>query len=206
MHQVNLKAKLRRKQGKEFCKKVRREGMIPGVIYGKGFENIMVKVDTKDLVKTLTTGAGIRVIINLEVEDEQLIGTYTTMVTEIQKDVFQKKYLHADFHRISLDEKVHANIPIFLKGDAKGVKVGGGVLDQVLWKVPIEALPLDLPDKIEVDITNMAEDEHLNVSDLPLPKGAVCLIDPSEMVAVIHPPKVIEESAEEEAQEQLAGV
>jgi len=204
MHQEKLKAKTRTRTGKESCKKIRNEGFIPGVIYGKNFENVLVRVEAKELLKTLSTGAGIRVIINLEVEDNGESKEYTTMVTEIQKDVFQKRFMHVDFHKISLDERVKSEVPVILRGESVGVKKGG-MMDQILWRVPLEALPLELPEQLEVDISHLDENESLTVSELPIEEGIKCLIDPEEIVVIIHPPRVIEEEGAEEEVAETAG-
>lgn len=198
MHQEKLKVKKRTRTGKESCKKIRNEGFIPGVIYGKDFENVLVRVEARELKKTLSTSAGIRVIINLDVEDNGESKEYTTMVIEIQKDVFQKQFMHVDFHRISLDEKVSTEVPIILRGESIGVKQGG-MMDQILWRIPLEALPLDLPEKLEVDVSHLNENETLTVSEITIKEGVKCLAEPDELVVVIHPPRVIEEEEEEEA-------
>ncbi len=195
MHQVNLKSKKRTITGKEFCKKIRREGFVPGVIYGKDFENVHVSVDEKELKKALSSSAGTRVILVMDVADGDKSTEYTTMVMEIQRDIYQKQYYHIDFQKISLDEKVHAFIPIILKGDCKGVK-DGGMLDQIIRRISIEALPLDMPEKLILDITNMEENDSFKVSDLVLPEGAICHESPDEMICIVHPPRVAEETTE----------
>ncbi len=197
MHQVTLKAEKRDRAGKEACKKIRREGKVPGIVYGKDMENVMVQVDAKELRKTLSTHAGTRVIVNLEVQNGKSKEVYTTMIAEIQKDIFQKQYYHVDFHKISLEEKVHTEVPVILVGEAKGVKAGG-VLDHLLWSVPVKGLPLDIPEAIEVDITDMKENDHLLVKDLPVNGNLEILEDPEEVVAVIHPPKVVATEGEGE--------
>jgi len=194
MHQVNLKAKMRDNTGKGFCKKERRSGWVPAVIYGRKLENVLVSVDTSEFVKAISSSAGTRVIINLNVEAGTEKKEYTTIISEIQKDVFQKKLFHIDFHRIALNEKTHAEIPVVLKGESKGVK-NGGMLDQLVRRVSIEALPLDLPEKIEVDITTLEEGQSITVKDLVLPEGAKALDDANGMIAIIHPPKVAAEEA-----------
>lgn len=205
MHQVKLDAELRVKQGKEQCKKIRAEGKVPAIIYGKEFENVMIKIQAKELQKTLSTSAGTMVIIDLNVKDGQNEKQYTTMVAEIQKDVFQKVYHHIDFHKISLDELVHADIPIALRGDAKGVKTGG-ILDQLMWKIPLKALPLDLPERITLDVSGLDENDSLSVNDLNLGENVQCLLDSDEMIVIVHPPRVMEEAAagEEKAAEPAA--
>ena len=199
MHQVNLKAIKREKTGKEFCKKSRREGFVPGVIYGKGFENVLVTVDAHELKNILSSPAGTHVIIVLEVDDSEKITEYTTLVSEIQKDVFQKQYYHIDFHKISLNEKVHAEIPVVLKGDSKGVKAGG-MMDQLIRIVGVEALPLEMPERLVLDVTELEENQSLRLKDIKLPQGARFLEDLEEMICIIHPPRVMEEETGEEGE------
>ncbi|MCE1248624.1 MAG: 50S ribosomal protein L25 [Firmicutes bacterium] len=192
MHQVNLKAKMRDNTGKNFCKKVRQAGGVPAVIYGNKMENVLVSVDTSEFVKAITSSAGTRIIVNLNVESGKETKEYTTMISEIQKDVFQKKYFHIDFHKVSLDEKTHSDVPVTLRGESKGVK-NGGMLDQLIWRIQVEALPLDLPEKIEIDITNLEEGQSISVKDIVLPEGVHSLVDASEMIAIVHAPKVARE-------------
>lgn len=198
MHQVNLQSKKRTITGKEYSKKIRREGFVPGVIYGKGFENVHVSVDEKELKKALSSSAGTRVILVMNVADGDTATEYTTMVMEIQRDIYQKQYYHIDFQKISLDERVHALIPIILKGDCKGVKEGG-MLDQIIRRISIEALPLVMPEKLILDISDMEENDSFKVSDLVLPEGAICHESLDEMICIVHPPRVADEVLEAEA-------
>lgn len=199
MHQIKLKATKRERKKKQACSKLRNEGHTPGIIYGKDFDNVMVHLDALDLRKALTTSAGSRVIINLEVEDGKKVDTYTTMVMEIQRDIYQKRYLHVDFHRISLDEIVHMEVPIILTGTAQGVKMGG-MLDQLTRTATMEGLPLDLPEKVEVDVSHMEEHDLIYIKDISVGDNVTVLNDPEDAVAVVHPPRVLaleEEEAEE---------
>jgi len=203
MHKVKLSARLRETTGKEYCKKMRKKGFVPGVIYGKNFQNVIVSVEEKELRKTLATSAGTRVIVVLNVQDENEFNEYTTMVYKIQKDTFQKRYYHIDFHKISLHEKVSTEIPINLKGVAKGVHAGG-MMDQILWRIPMEALPLELPEKIDVDVSHLEENESLTVADLNIPEGSKALVETDELICIVHPPRVMEEvEAEAEAEAEM---
>jgi large subunit ribosomal protein L25 len=192
MHQVTLKAEKRERTGKQGNKQIRREGMVSGVIYGKGMENVLVKVNARDMKKALTTSAGARVIFNLEVDDKGKKETYTTMAIEVDKDIYQKEYYHVDFHHISLKEKVTTEVPVDLVGESRGVKIGGGMMDHVMRTVTIKAFPLDIPESIKYDVTNMNEGEQLKVKDLTLSEKVEVLDDPEESIAIIHPPRVAE--------------
>lgn len=197
MHQVKLKAEKREKTGKQAAKKIRQAGMVPGVVYGKNFDSQAIKVDVRDLEQALGTSGGTRVIINLEVSDNGNSETYITMVSEIQKDIYQKNYYHVDFHKITLDEKVECEVPVSLVGEAKGV-ISGGMLDQIIWNIPVKSLPLDIPEKIEVDISHLDENDQLLVKELPELKNVEILVDPDETVAVVHPPRMLELKVKEE--------
>ncbi|MFP4497456.1 MAG: 50S ribosomal protein L25 [Vulcanimicrobiota bacterium] len=202
MKQFKFKVQKREKTGKELCKKLRKEGKVPAVIYGKDFENILIKLDDHNIRKALTTEAGTRVILNLEVEDEKT--EITTMVNEVQKDIYKKNYIHIDFQKISLDEKVQTNVPIRLTGESIGVK-GGGVLDHLVWSVPVEGYPLDIPEKIAVDVTDLAEHDRRIASELEIPENIELLIDPDEVIAVVHPPRVIKLETAVEGEEGAEG-
>jgi large subunit ribosomal protein L25 len=198
MHQVTLKAEKRVKTGKEGNKKLRKEGMVSGVVYGKGLkENVLVKVNAKDMGKALTTSAGARVIFNLEVDDNGKKETYTTMAVDVHKDIYKKVYFNIDFHLISLKEKVTTEVPVNLTGESRGVKLGG-MMDQVLRTVTVRALPLDIPESIEYDVTEMDENDQLKAKDLTIGKDVEILDDPEEVIAVVHPPKVAETAGETE--------
>jgi len=194
MQQVSVKGQFRDKEGKEACKKYRAQGLVPGVIYGKNFQNVSVLVDALEMRKVLTTKAGSRVIINLEVEKGGKKETYTTMVNEIQRDIFQKKYVHVDLQRIALDEIVHTEVPVKLTGEAKGVK-NGGILEHLLWTLSIEGLPLDIPESIVVDVTNMEEKDQVLVKDLKLAGNVKILAEPEDAIALVHAPRVVSETA-----------
>lgn len=194
MRQVTLKAKSREKTGKEIAKKHRRNGMVPCVVYGRDFDNLHLLVDEIEMKKVLTTGSGTHVIVNLQVEEEKGTKEYTSLVSEIQKDVFQKKYLHIDFRKISLDKKVKALVPVKPIGLAKGVK-DGGIMDQLIREVLVEAFPLDLPERIDVDVTAMKENDSITVADLNLSESVKCMLEPTDMVLIVHPPRVAEEES-----------
>lgn len=193
MEQLLLKAELREEKGKEKSKKLRFKDEIPCIVYGKGIDNITAKVLEKELQKALKTHAGANVIINLDIEgykEKEL----TVMISEIQRDVFQKKILHIDFHKISLDETVEVAIPVKLIGESLGVKEGG-VLDHVLWEVDIEALPMQIPKEVELDISALAIGDSLHVRDIKFPEGVMPKAGADEVVVIIHAPKAEEVAA-----------
>lgn len=190
MRQTPLDVRKRIKGGKEFCKKIRRSGWIPGVLYGKGIKPILLEVDERQIEKILSSEFGQNVILNLKVAVNGFSESYLAMIADIQRDIFQKSMLHIDFHRISLDEMVRVRVPVELAGEVAGVK-DGGTLEHVLWEVEVEALPLNLPEHIEVDISSLGIGSSFHVKDIVLPDGVKILGDLEEVVAILHPPKVV---------------
>lgn len=188
MKQVTLNAELRTSSGKGYCRKIRAKGLVPGVVYGKGMVNKHILLDNKD-INNILTKSGMNVIIDLKLKD---LENLLVMVQNLQKDVFYKNILHIDFHKISLEEKVTAAVPIILSGTPLGVKEGG-ILDHILWELEIEALPLAIPENIEVDVSSLKIDESIRIKDLNIPEGVSTNLPQNEIVAIVHPPRVEEE-------------
>jgi large subunit ribosomal protein L25 len=193
MKQVVLEAQLREKKGKEYCKKLRRMGVIPAVIYGKAFDPMDLQVPDREFKKSISQKAGLNAIYELKVE-KRSGDPLLAMVANVQKDPLGKMILHIDFHKISLDVKVTATVPLHLTGEPKGIKKGGN-LEHLIWKVEIETLPLNIPDHLTLDVTGLDIDEGLAIKDIPLPDGVKILENPEEMVAVVHTQRAEEAAA-----------
>ena len=191
---VELKANLREEKGKELNKKLRNAGMVPGVVYRKGEETLSLKIDSKSLSKVLRTEAGENVIIKLFVEGDKNKIERIVVIKEIQKDPVKDVLVHLDLNEISLTETLKVKVPIISKGEAAGVKQEGGVLQHVMWEVEVECLPTNIPDKIEVDITNLKIGETLSIKDILLPEGVKILGDPESIVFSVEHVKTVEEA------------
>lgn len=205
MEELFLLAKKRDIIGKK-VRHLRKEGWIPGVLYKKGEENILLQLNKKDLQKVLHTSLGSNVLISLKIEKDTSSGkktksqdAKTVIIKEIQKDPLSDEILHIDFQQISLTEKIVVNVPISLTGEAIGVKRDGGVLEHILWELQIECLPTEIPEKIEVDISKLEIGQSLFVKDLDLPKGLRIINSPEQMIVTIGAPK--EEKMEEKVEE-----
>lgn len=195
MEQVVCEARIRKEKGKGAAHKVRRQGLVPAILYSKGAESIMLNVETRDLQKVLSSKAGLNVIINLKIKDNgKQSDEAMAMISEVQRDIFQKMYLHVDFHRIRMDEKVRATVSLSFQGHAKGEKEGG-MTDHLRYDIEIEGLPGALPQRVEIDVTGLEIGDSLHVRDLKLPEGVVPLTDRDEMVVVVHAPRAHEEAA-----------
>src|SRR5215469_17721832 len=128
MAEIVVSAKTRADRGKNAAKRLRREGLIPGVVYGGKGENIAVAVDPKALQKVLRSEAGRNSILKIDIADA---GATNAILKSWQVDPIREKFLHADFYRIAMDVAIRVTVPILIKGEARGVKVDGGILEVV---------------------------------------------------------------------------
>jgi large subunit ribosomal protein L25 len=190
---VELKANLRKEKGKEQNKRLRNSGMVPGVVYRKGEETLSLKIDSKNLSKVLHTEAGENVIIKLFVEGDKKKKERIVVIKEIQRNPVKDALVHLDLNEISLTETLKVKVPIVSKGEAVGVKQEGGVLQHVMWEVEVECLPTNIPDKIEVDITNLKIGGTLSIKDMLPSEGVKILADPESIVFSVEHVKVVEE-------------
>jgi large subunit ribosomal protein L25 len=187
MEMVELKASLRSQTGKKGVKAYRKQGLLPGILYGKKHEPAPVAVDPKDLNRVLHTASGSNVIIKLSVDGGSREAA-TVVVKELQMDTIKGVITHVDFCHISLDETIRTTVPFEMVGEAPGVKQGG-ILEHSLWELEIESLPLNIPNAIRVDVSGLEMGDALMVSDLVIPEGIKVLSDPETSVVTIVAPK-----------------
>lgn len=200
---VDLKAALREERGKELNKKLRGEGLVPSIVYKKGEETLSLKIDKKDLTKALHTDAGENVIIKLHIDGTKKRKERTVIIKELQRDPVKDNPLHVDFQEISLTETLKVKVPVAGKGEAIGVKQDAGVLQHVLWEFEVECLPTDIPEKIEVDVTNLKIGDSIHVKDVQTPSGVKVLDDPEAVVFSVEHPKKVEEVVAAPAEGEL---
>lgn len=214
MERYKLKAEVREETGKGVARKLRRAGLVPGVVYGKTRPAQPLTIDPMDLQNKMTGNA----IFDLILENDGEEASETVMIKDVQKDPIKGDIIHIDFHQISMDEKITISVPIKLTGDAAGV-TEGGVLQQLLREIEVECLPINIPEEIEVDISELGMGDSLLVSNVdvsdeidiitPLDEVIVTIVAPTELVEEeveaedeeILEPEVIEETSEEEAEE-----
>src|SRR5688500_14357996 len=202
MATVNLDAEPRADAGKGFARKLRSQGQIPAVIYGHGRDPQPLSLNARDLDKLLEHIVAESTVIEVKIGDD----TSKTLIREIQRHPYKRQILHVDFQALVAGEKVIVNIPIVLMGIPEGVRLGGGVLDQTLRELEIKVDPSDIPNHLEVDVTNLIIGDSLHVSDIPLPPGIEVMDDMEASVCVVAAPRaVIEETAAPEAAEGEAG-
>lgn len=149
---------------KNHARRVRREGLIPAVVYGAGQPSVAVTVDPKIITRILHSDAGHNTIFDLAIEGGD---KGKAMIVDWQNEPIKGHLLHIDMKRIAMNVKMTVSVPVHLTGTATGVKNQGGILGQVLHEVEIECLPTDIPSHIDVDITNLELNGVIHISDLP---------------------------------------
>ena len=152
------------KFNKNHARRVRVEGKIPAVVYGAGQETVAVAVDPKVVTKILHSESGHNTIFDLNVKGAAMVKA---MIVDWQHEPIKGKLLHIDFKRIAMDKAMRVSVPVQLTGSPVGVRTGGGVLDQIMREVEIECLPGDIPDHLDVDVTELELYGAIHVSDLP---------------------------------------
>ncbi len=178
----------REELGKERVKKLRREGRIPAIVYGGGKDPIAITVDEKSVTEILKQETGENTIFLLKLKGTK--QERRTMIRDIQIDPVSRRITHVDFLRIVRGHKISLTVPVELTGDSIGVR-HGGLLNFVTREIEIEVLPRELPEKIELDISDLDIEQHVTVGDLVglLPKSARLLDDPSRVVVTIEAPR-----------------
>jgi large subunit ribosomal protein L25 len=194
-----LEARLREQKGRSAVRKVRRDGKIPGVVYGRDDEPFTVEVDAKELERMLHHGLGEHGMLDLKVKQGQSKKKQTVLLREVQHHPVTGEILHVDFYHIDMDQKIATSVPVVLVGHAEGVKKGG-ILEHVLREVELECVARKMPDSLELDVTNLEMGHSYHVRDLRLDEEISIHADAGRTVVTIVPPRVIEEvAAEEEA-------
>ncbi len=174
-----VEAKIREASDKNAARRLRVTGMIPAVLYGAKKEARTIAVDPKQILKILHSAAGHNTIFELSLDGEQA----KVMVVDWQYEPLKGHLLHVDLKRIAMDQKMRLSVPVLIKGEAKGVKLEGGLLDVVLREVHIECLPSDIPSHIDVDVTELHHGDAVRVADLAQSDQVKYLDDPDAVIA-----------------------
>ena len=174
-----LEAQPREAGTKNHARRVRREGKIPAVVYGAGKDSLSISVDPRVVTRILNSETGHNTIFDLTLNGEKT----KAMIVDWQYEPIKGKLLHIDLKRIALDKVLKVNVPIFLVGEAAGVKQEGGIMEQMLREVEIECLPADIPSHIDADVSELTFGKVLRVADLPRSEKLKVLTDPNQPVA-----------------------
>ncbi len=201
MEQMALKAEPREISSKGQTKRLRREGKVPGIVYGKQQEAFSVQVEKNELFQVMNTAAGSNVVINLEVGSKK---SEVVMIKELKRDILKRNlFTHVDFIRVSLKDKIEVDVPLSLEGEPAGIKEGG-IIQVQMREITIMSLPTEIPENILVDVSKLNVGESLAIKDIELPEGTDVVNDPDEVIMSVLAPTVVDES-EEEGTEEGAG-
>lgn len=180
MQQASLNVELRSNTGKGISRRLRQDGMLPGIVYGKGMESVSVALSQKDMLKAIAGEGGHNNIITLQ---GALDGTMV-IVADMERHAIKGYPTHVDLHKISLTEKLRVKVPVKIVGSAAGVKAGG-LLDVVMHEIVAECLPTEIPEHLDVDVTELTIGHAIHVSEIPLPQGVKLLDDPKAPVVCV---------------------
>lgn len=197
MAEITLRAETGRIPGSRNAERLRREGKVPAIVYGQEMEPVAVAVDHHDLVAALSTEAGRNILINLDMGGDRVL----TLARVVERHPFRNRVRHVDFLKVSLTETIETEVPVHFTGEPAGV-AEGGVFTTAMHSVSIEALPTDLPDSVDVDVSGLGIGDQLTVADLPVIAGVTYLDDPEAMIAQVTVFR--EEAAPAEAAEEGA--
>jgi large subunit ribosomal protein L25 len=198
MEQRILTIETRDKLGKNACRKLRKMAKVPAVVFGKGMESVSVVVDRKELELAISGEGGINHLLTLK-GDAALDGKLV-IVSGLTRHCLKDRILHADLHKINLQEKVKVKVPVSITTVAKGIKEGG-IQDIVMHEIEIECPPGQIPEHIDLDVSDLAIGESLHVSDLDLPAGLKVIDDPSvTIVNILGRAKGVDEVVAAEAE------
>ena len=182
MQQTQLNIELRSKTGKGISRQLRNADMVPGVVYGKDMDPVAVSIKHREL-RAATAGEGGQNNLITLVGGGSLDQSMAIIV-DLQRDALKGTYKHVDLHRINMTEKLRVTVPIVLKGAAIGVKEGG-LLDLAHHELHIECLPGNIPDHIEIDITELAIAHSIHINEIPVPEGVKILDNPKTPVVSV---------------------
>jgi large subunit ribosomal protein L25 len=202
---IKLQVKERERRGSADARRLRREGYIPGVLYGRGKQPQTICVPERDLRRVLTGQGGLHAILDVVVEGQKT--THASILKDYQQDPLRGHISHIDLQEVRLDQPIQASVTVQLVGEPAGAKEGG-VLSQVQREINIEALPMEIPEHIDLDVSGMAIGDTLRLADLTPMDGVTYLDNPEETVlATVTLPTRVEEPEEvtEEGEELPEG-
>ena len=198
MGDVSFAVEARDTRGKGAARELRRNGMVPAVVYGGGREATAIQIDSAKFERMLETShAGVNTLIDLEGSDA---GGKTVIAKELQREAVRGKLIHVDFYEVDLSTKIEVSVPIHLTGTPAGV-VLGGVLDQQMRDVTLMCLPNAIPDSVDADVSGMELGDSLHVSDLGVADGVDIATEGELTVATVLIPRGLRDSANAGAEE-----
>jgi large subunit ribosomal protein L25 len=198
---TTLNVKKREGAGSAAARRLRASGEIPGVLYGDGKAAHPFSVGERALRRVLTGDHGLHAILDIVIEGSQ--KPHHAVLKDYQLHATRNRLLHVDFHEVRLDRPIQAQVVVELVGQAQGA-IEGGVLQQPTREVNVEALPMEIPDRITLDVSALEIGDALRVGDIPVRDGVTILDDPDTVLASVTVPTRVEEPEEAVSEEELA--
>lgn len=180
--EFKVQATLRSGRGKNDARRARRDGMVPITVYGGGAETLTAVAPARELAAILRSDQGRNTIFTIEVGG---VGASEVMFHDRQVDPIKGRLIHADLARLVKGQKIEVTVPLHLTGEPLGVRESQGVLEQIVREIEIKCEPREIPDALEVDVTNLNVHEVLHVSDIPVSEAIEILTDPEQVIATV---------------------
>ena len=190
--QVKLTASARTQIGGTVANKLKREGLIPAVIYGGKEKPLPLQVGSRDLSTLLSRARGENILVELEIEQGGARNNRMALIQEVQHEPLSGKIVHVDFHAVNMNEMLHTSVPVEPRGEPMGVKSFGGILEKSLRSLEIECLPKDLPEVLSIDVSGLNIGSSIHVKHIMLPEGVTALDDAELTVFLVAAPAVAE--------------
>lgn len=194
----SLKAETRA-SGSGNLKQLRSRGLVPGVVYGPGFDNVNIQVDARELSRMLASAVSEHILVALDIEGKIV----KALLKEVQHNPISNSYLHVDFQSVTDTTVIHSIVPVLLEGEPAGVALGG-LLDQTIHELAVVCQVKDLPESIKADVSGLKLEETLRVADLKLSAGVTVELAGDVIVAIVEAPRVSSEEAAPAAGEAAA--
>jgi len=202
MDKVSIVVQPRAVTGSRAARRLRKAGLIPGVLYGHGKEATMFAVEPQALRAALSTGAGTHAVLEVTVEGHK--RAHHAIIKDMELDPVKSTLRHLDLQEIRLDETIETTVAVSFEGEAVGVKAGG-MLDESTREVTVRGLVTAIPEHLVLDISEMDINDTAKVGDLVVPEGLEIVDDPEQVLCSVLPPRKVEEEGEEGAEEAAEG-
>jgi large subunit ribosomal protein L25 len=197
MSQTKLTATTGRTTGSSDSRRLRAQGRIPGVLYGRGMSPISVSVERRDLRLALSGPAGSNTVLALEVDGQ----SYPAVVKEMQRHPVKRTVSHIDFLQVNMNEEITVSVPVRLEGEAKAVLAEGGLVDPSVDTIDVLTTPNNMPNEFVIDVSGMHPHDVIRLADIPMPEGVTAIGDPEMPIVTVL---VLRATAEDEAADAAA--
>ena len=181
MSDTVLVARSGRQTGSPESRRLRRDDVIPAVVYGRGMDPISIEVDRRELRRALSGAAGMNTVLDLQVDGQ----SYPAIVKEMQRHPVKRLVSHIDFMQVNLDVEITVAMPVRLEGEAKDVAMNNGLIDQQLTEIQVRTTPRIIPDEFLIDVSAMSIDTVITVADIAMPTGVTAVTDADQPVVTV---------------------